>query len=54
MAMPAAGASQPSRMPQTMAVSTQKYSCLYQRVLRAGVACAGGGDVIHDSYLVVE
>ena len=34
-AMPAAGASQPTRMPRTMPVSTQKYSCRYQRVLGA-------------------
>ena len=58
MAMPAVGASQPTRMPTRMAVSTQKYSCRYQRVLGAGVfgagAAAGGGDVVHDSYLIVE
>ncbi|BCW64521.1 hypothetical protein StoSoilB22_34940 [Arthrobacter sp. StoSoilB22] len=32
MAMPAAGASHPTRMPTTIAVNTQKYNCLYQRV----------------------
>ena len=41
MAMPAVGASQPTRMPMRMAVSTQKYSCLYQRVLGAGCVLAG-------------
>src|SRR6478735_4863104 len=38
MAMPAAGASQPTRMPRTMPVNTQKYSCLYQRFLGAGMS----------------
>ena len=35
MAIPAVGASQPTRMPKRMAVSTQKYSCRYQRVFGA-------------------
>ena len=39
-AMPAAGASQPTRMPRTMPVNTQKYSCRYQRVLGAALLAA--------------